>query len=102
MDPIKPSAAQIEAAATLRLENALRRIERAQNDLAYACGELSTLVGGSPSWKATSAMTDRVKALWYKVHNFRMGGRFTLDPMHIEALERALAKEQNNAKAFSD
>jgi hypothetical protein len=89
---MKPSTkiltdAQLQAAAVLRVETALALIERAQNDLASACAELSTLCGGCSVWKSTSSMTDKVKAHWYRVRDFRIAGRFYLDPMHVELEE---------------
>lgn len=92
METTTDREALYQAEATRRLERALALIERAQNDLASACGELSTLEHGVPSWKATSTMCDRVKALWWKVHHFRMARRYRLDQMHRDALDRKLAE----------
>lgn len=106
---IQPTPAQLQAAAKFRVDRALRLIEQAQNDLNSACADLSTLNGGVPVWKATGAMADRVKALWYRVHNFRMGGRYSLDDMHVQALAKNLehdaqrvAQTQDAAKELVD
>lgn len=88
----EPTAEQLAAAARRRVDRACALIERAQNDIDSACSELSTLVHGIPVWRATSKMGDRVKALWWKVHHFRMAGRYHLDEMHVQALERDLEK----------
>lgn len=96
---MKPSTEQLRAAAKFRVDRALQLIEQAQGDLNSACADLSTLVGGVPVWKATSTMADKVKALWYRVHNFRMGGRYSLDDMHVQALAKSL-EEQATARAL--
>jgi len=85
---------QLRAAAQARVLNALERIERAQGELASACADLSSLVGGIPVWRATSKLHDRVKALWHRVENFRRLGRFQLDSVNVEALERREATSQ--------
>lgn len=90
---IQPTPAQLQAAAKFRIDRALQLIEQAQNDLNSACADLSTLNGGVPVWKATGAMADRVKALWYRVHNFRMGGRYSLDDMHVQSLAKNLEQD---------
>lgn len=92
---IDPTPEQLKAAAHARVDRACALIERAQNDLDSACAELSTLVGGCTVWKATSTMGDRVKSLWWKVHNFRMGARYKLDDMHVDSLRRELAHQTN-------
>lgn len=86
-----PTAEQCRAEADMKIRKALALIERAQNDLSSACAELSAITYGCPVWKATSGMTDKVHALWYRVHNFRMRGKFGLDSMNTEALARRLA-----------
>lgn len=88
------SPEQLRAGARVRADRACALIERAQNDLASACAELSTLVGGVTVWNATGKMHDRVKALWWKVHHFRMGARYRLDDVHVAALEKALQEKR--------
>jgi len=90
-------AGHLDAVATARVQLALERIERAQNELGAACSELSSLLGGVPVWNATGKLCDKVKALWYRVEHFRRGGRFKLDSLSAEAearryLERLRAK----------
>lgn len=101
-----PSPEQVRAEADARVRRALVLIERAQNDLASACGELSALVGGIPVWNACGKLTDRVRAYWYRVDRFRSGGRFKLDDIHTEALARRLdadydAKLQRDEEAHN-
>lgn len=79
---------ELSAAANLRVRRALESIERAQNELASACGELSALEGANPVWKACAVLTDRVHKFWYRVSDFRAAGKFKLDRTHIEALQR--------------
>lgn len=83
---------QLRAAARERANRALALIERAQNDLASACAELSTLEGGVPVWNACHKMTDQVHAFWYRVERFRNGGRYKLDRTHAEALQRRMTQ----------
>lgn len=90
----------MRAAATVRIERALALIERAQNDLGSACGELSALEGAIPVWKATSAKYDQVKALWYRIHNQRMLGRYRLDETNIEAELRRQGKTREQIAAL--
>lgn len=88
---MRPSPGQLRAEAQLRVQKALDHIQQAQNELGSACAELSALVGGIPVWKATGTLYDRVRALWYRVESFRARGRFQLDSINVEALERRAA-----------
>lgn len=88
----KATEAEKKAYALARLNRACALIERAQNDLASACGELSALNGGIPTWTACHKLTDRVKSFWYRVDNFRKVGRWSLDETNVQALERRLAE----------
>lgn len=97
MTAAKMTPEELKAAARARLDLACQLIERAQNDLDSACGHLSTLVGGIPMWNATSKLGDRVKALWWKVHNFRMGGRYKLDDMTVQAMEKRADLQSRSA-----
>lgn len=81
------TAEVLRAEARLRADRACELIERAQNDLARACAELSSLCGGVPVWKATSKMHDRVKSLWYRVDGFRYGRNYRLDDTNVAALK---------------
>lgn len=84
-----PNLEQLARAdARARIERAMVLIERAQNDLASACAELSAIQGGFPVWRATSKLHDRVKAQWYRVQAFLHRGAFQLDQVNTEALER--------------
>jgi hypothetical protein len=77
-----------KAEAKARIARALVQIEEAQNLLSSACADLSAVVGGIPVWRATSKLYDKVKALWYRVEDFRMRGKFHLDAVNVEAIER--------------
>lgn len=79
---------QLRAEATLRVRKALAHIQQAQNELGAACAELSSLNYGVPVWKATSSLYDKVHALWYRVENFRQAGRYKLDSLNVEAMQR--------------
>ena len=97
MSAPKLTDAQLRAAAEERVRRAMALVERAQNDLASACGELSALVGGIPVWKACHKLTDRVHAFWYRVQRFQQGGKFKLDRVNVEALERRLSAAASTA-----
>lgn len=84
----------LRAAANERVRRALAMIERAQNELASACAELSALEGGAPVWNACHKLTDKVHAFWYRVDSFRQRGRFKLDGTNVEGLARRLAASQ--------
>lgn len=90
--------ALLQAEARARVQKALDHIEAAQGELCSACQELSALVGGIPSWKAASTLYDRVKALWYRVEGFRMGGRYSLDSVNAEAFLRRLQESRGDTK----
>ena len=77
-----------KAEAEARIRRALELIESAQGQLGEACAELSAVVGGSAMWSATSKLYDKVKAHWYRVEEFRRRGKFKLDSVNIEAIER--------------
>lgn len=79
-------------AAHAKICLAMQRIERAQNELASACADLSAIRGGVPIWKACSSLTDRVKAYWYRVETFRRAGKFGLDDLHTETLRQSLER----------
>ena len=81
-----PERSRAEAAARIRC--ALELIENAQSQLSEACVKLSTVVGGVPVWRATDKLTDKVRSHWYRVDGFKQGGKFRLDDMTIEAIER--------------
>lgn len=87
------SPEQLRAEAQLRVLRALEKIQEAQNQLGQACAELSALQGGVPVWKATSKLYDRVHALWYRVERFRQQGRYRLDSVNVQALERRKEKQ---------
>ncbi len=55
------------AAAELRVEKALALIERAQNDLAGACAQLSAVIGAVPEWKRASKLSDACHEAWRKL-----------------------------------
>lgn len=93
----RPTDVQIAAAAQAKVARALALIERAQNDLGSACAELSALTGGVPVWRACHKLTDQVHKFWYRVHHWRGGGKFSLDSTNIDALARAIAKQQEGA-----
>jgi hypothetical protein len=82
------------AAAELRVRNALQHIERAQNELARACAELSSIRGAMPMWRKISRLHDVVKAAWYAI-NDKDRGRWQLDrePGVLEALPAAADDE---------
>ncbi len=82
------SPERLKAEAELRIRRALAHIQRAQNELAAACSELSALEYGYPTQKAVSKVYDAVHAVWYRVQRFQLSGRFRLDPTNVEALER--------------
>lgn len=98
---MKATPEQLQAEARRRVDRACALIERAQNDLATACGELSALNYGAPVWKATGKMHDRVKALWWRVHQFRNGGRYRLDSDNVAGFERRLETEAHNAASIA-
>jgi hypothetical protein len=79
---------QIRAESQVKVRRALAKIQEAQNTLNDACSDLSTLCGGVVVWKATGKMADQTKALWYKVEAFRQKGRFKIDSLTIDAIER--------------
>jgi len=91
---IEPTPEQIRVEGQLRMRRALELIERAQNDLASACAELSTLEGAVPVWNTCNKLTDKVHAFWHRVNLFRNGGRFKLDSIHIDSLRRRLNATQ--------
>jgi hypothetical protein len=82
---------QLRAEANARVRNALARIERAQNELASACADLSSLVGGIQVWNVCHKLTDKVRDFWYRVDRFRAGGKFSLDSINVEAIERRMS-----------
>jgi hypothetical protein len=88
------SPEMLKAAADAKLRRALELIERAQNDLASACAELSGLEGGIATWKATNQLHDRVRKLWYRAEKFRRVGRYKLDQMNRDAIARREAAKQ--------
>lgn len=66
---------RLRAETDLRIRRALAKIQQAQYDLNDACSELSAICGGIPVWKATSRMSDAVRALWYRVDALRTKAR---------------------------
>lgn len=98
---MKATPEQLKAAARQRADRACALIERAQNDLASACSELSALQKGAPTWRRVSKMHDQVKALWWKVHQFRMSENYRLDPANVAGLERRLQQQADNAAAIA-
>jgi hypothetical protein len=88
------SEALLHHEAHNRLQRALELIERAQNDVASACAELSALDGGVPTWKAANQLHERIRALWYRVDKFRRVGRWKLDATHRDAIARREAVKQ--------
>lgn len=77
-----------KAEAESRIRHALDLIESAQGKLGEACAELSAVSGGVPVWSATSKLYDKVKAHWYRLDKFRKVGRYQLDTINVEAIER--------------
>jgi hypothetical protein len=63
--------------AYTRAKEALAHLQRAQHELQSAQERLAGLVGALPQWNQAGALTDRVRALWYRI-NGRME-RYTLD-----------------------
>ncbi len=92
MSAVTSEVAQAEAQR--RVQEALNHLQAAQDQLAHACAALSALQGGVPVWKATSKLYDSVHSLWYRVENFRLGGRYRLDGTNLQALERRLLEGQ--------
>lgn len=86
--------AERTAEARRRLNKALNHIESAQNQMAHACAELSTLVGVIPVWRASSNYHDSIKALWYRTDTLRVLGKYKLDDTHVEVL--ALKKDHGD------
>lgn len=84
---------ELRATAIASVRKALDHLQRAQDELGAACAELSRLNGGVPVWKAASKLYDAVHALWYRVDSFRAGGRFELDSINVEALQKRRARE---------
>ena len=54
--------------AERRVQEALVKIENAQNLLASAQAELSAIIGAAPKWSKLGKLHDRVKAFWYELH----------------------------------
>lgn len=52
----------------LRVQDALRRIESAQNELSRACADLSSVVGAMPEWKKAFKLSDSCKRFWHALH----------------------------------
>lgn len=73
-----PSSAEPEV--ELRVEDALKKIERAQNDLAAACADLSAIIGAVPLWKRASSLSDACHKFWWSLRN-RDRRRWRLDGM---------------------
>lgn len=73
----------------LRVENALRLIEQAQNDLARAAAELSGIAGGMSMWQRTSRLSGACRTFWYALKGSRRS-RWVLDGMHSGDLQAAL------------
>ena len=82
----------LQRAAREKAARAMRHIENAQNELRSAQQELSALRGGSVVWKRAGKMADACHAFWYRVQSFRDGGKYSLDPCAVEALERRMAE----------
>lgn len=78
------------ARATLRIERAMQLIEEAQNKLASACAELSSISGGVAVWKATSKLHDQTHTHWYRIQTFLQRGQFRLDAFNTEILAREI------------
>lgn len=75
----------LEVEASLR--SALVRIERAQNELAAACADLSGIAGGAlPFWDRCSKLSERCRQLWHALNN-RDRRRWHLDGMHTARSE---------------
>lgn len=81
---------QVKTESHLRIRKALEHIQQAQNELGSACAELSSITGGVTVWRTTSKLYDSVHALWYRVEDFRMRGKFGLDSLSTEALKERL------------
>jgi hypothetical protein len=68
----------------LRVAKALEHIERAQNELAAACAELSAITGGAISfWRKSSKLSHTCRSLWYALEGYPRF-RWKLDGMHAE------------------
>jgi len=90
---------RLHAEATARIRKALDHVQNAQNELDWACAELSSLCGAIPVWRASSKLADRVHSFWYRLDGFRARGRYRLDDTNIAALtkraEQALIEHAN-------
>jgi hypothetical protein len=84
------------AEAARRVQEALDRIQRAQAELERAAAALSNLEGGVVVWRLLGKLHDRVHAAWYRVEEFRKGGRFELDGIGVDALAKRLAAERRS------
>lgn len=78
-------AGTLRAASIARVDEALRRVEAAQNELTSACTQLSALVGAGAMWKSTYALQNRVHSHWERLSTFRNLGRYKLDDLNAKA-----------------
>lgn len=61
--------------ADAKIQDALRRIERAQNELNEACGLAGAIIGMVPEWKKLAREAERMKKLWHQVNAKYMAKR---------------------------
>lgn len=67
------------AEAKLRILRALAHVQRAQDELGRAAGELSTLRFGHPAQRAVMRVYDRVHEVWYRVNALLVHPRVEVD-----------------------
>lgn len=84
--------AECQAEAKRRLLKAMEHVEVAQGELTSACAELSCLIGAIPQWRVSSKLYERVRKFWYRLDAFRAGGKYKLDGLHSEIIEKQLAQ----------
>jgi hypothetical protein len=83
-----PTKYQIEARK--KAERALRLIEQAQNLVADACSELSSVLYAAPEWDRVGKEHGRINALWHRVNGLLRGKweKLDLDEMGRARLDR--------------
>lgn len=78
--------------ALARYRSAMKRVERAQNELNEACSELSSVIGLVREWQALGKLADRVKAFWHRLNQLQPRKPWDLDAMAKQALWRRAAE----------
>jgi hypothetical protein len=83
-----------------RLQKALRQIEKAQNLLADALADLSTIMGGAAVWTQGGKVHEQVRGYWHQVAFLRrrlaVRGGVRVDDVTLEA-ELGRRNAQNSA-----